>query len=69
MNLDSQLVKALDGAPSAVATMTSQIGTKDRYFMSFVDKIQKAAVQFWSEDHSEIDPGNISQADKLWTML
>ncbi|KZT19673.1 hypothetical protein NEOLEDRAFT_1158985 [Neolentinus lepideus HHB14362 ss-1] len=38
-NLDAQLQRVLDGAPSAVDSMATDTGTKDKHFQYFVDKL------------------------------
>ncbi|KAJ7702836.1 hypothetical protein B0H17DRAFT_1157414 [Mycena rosella] len=39
-DLESQLQRAMNGAPSAVADMATGTGSKDKYFQHFIDKLQ-----------------------------
>lgn len=42
-DLEEQLTRALDGAPSSVNDMATTTGSKDKYFLHFIEKIQSTA--------------------------
>ncbi|KAH9851930.1 hypothetical protein C2E23DRAFT_780036 [Lenzites betulinus] len=49
-DLKAQETRAFGGAPSAVDGMATDTGTKDKYFLYFLDKLQRALNE-WREDH------------------
>ncbi|KAJ7435525.1 hypothetical protein B0H11DRAFT_1639797, partial [Mycena galericulata] len=52
-DLEKQLQRAIDGAPSAVADMATGTGSKDKYFQHFVDKLQAAANKLKEEQKGQ----------------
>ncbi len=68
-NLNDQLANALDGASSMVTNMASQTETKCKYFMPFVEKIQKAATKFREGIRVEEGSSQVVQTEKLQEML
>lgn len=69
-DLEKQLQRAINGAPSAVADMATATGSKDKYFQHFVDKLQAASNKL-KEQQKEPDsePRNVSKAEQVKEML
>ncbi|KII94845.1 hypothetical protein PLICRDRAFT_693166 [Plicaturopsis crispa FD-325 SS-3] len=68
-DLDAQLKRVLDGAPSAVDGMATDTGSKDKYFGHFVSQFQAAANKY-KDQHKNIAPaGGMSKAEEVRNVL
>ncbi|KAJ7460521.1 hypothetical protein B0H11DRAFT_1923926 [Mycena galericulata] len=54
-DLNAQLQRAIDGAPSAVDDMATESGSKDKYIQHFLDKLQAAASKLRDEQKAQIE--------------
>ncbi|KAJ6624135.1 hypothetical protein B0H10DRAFT_2186725, partial [Mycena sp. CBHHK59/15] len=68
-DLEQQLKCAINGAPSAVDTMATDTGSKDKYFQHFVDKLQTASTKLKEEQKMKPTDGTLSKADEVKAML
>ncbi|KAJ6580335.1 hypothetical protein B0H10DRAFT_2179659 [Mycena sp. CBHHK59/15] len=68
-DLEQQLKRAINGAPSAVDTMATDTGSKDKYFQHFVDKLQTASTKLKEEQKMKPADGTLSKADEVKAML
>ncbi|KAJ7640099.1 hypothetical protein DFH06DRAFT_1271580 [Mycena polygramma] len=55
-DLEAQLQRAVNGAPSAVDDMATESGSKDKYFQHFLDKLQAAASKL-RDEQKDSGPG------------
>ncbi|KII85794.1 hypothetical protein PLICRDRAFT_115102, partial [Plicaturopsis crispa FD-325 SS-3] len=64
-SLEAQLKRAFDGAPSAVDTLATDSGAKDKYFQHYVDKLQNICNEVRDrQKHVPPRPG-LSKAEEL----
>ncbi|KAJ7233703.1 hypothetical protein C8J57DRAFT_1576265 [Mycena rebaudengoi] len=57
-DLTAQLERVLSGAPSAVDTMATEMGSKDKYFEHFIQNFQTAANKLKEEQKSRSGPAH-----------
>jgi hypothetical protein len=69
--LTAQLERVLSGAPSAVDTMATETGSKDKYFEHFIQNFQTAANKLKEEQKSRSGPAHsgLSKAGEVEAML
>ncbi|KAF7341642.1 hypothetical protein MSAN_02061900 [Mycena sanguinolenta] len=71
-DLNAQLQRAIDGAPSAAEDMATESGSKDKYFQYFLDNFQAAASKL-RDEQKERGPGpsaaGLSKADEVKNLL
>ncbi|KAJ6628643.1 hypothetical protein B0H10DRAFT_2266470, partial [Mycena sp. CBHHK59/15] len=71
-DLESQLKRVLNGAPSAVGDMATDTGSKDKYFQHFVDKLQAASNKLKEQQKQSgytTKPAGASKANEVKAML
>ncbi|KAJ7110514.1 hypothetical protein C8R44DRAFT_833390 [Mycena epipterygia] len=68
-DLEKQLERAINGAPSAVSEMATGTGSKDKHFQHFIDKLQEAANKLREEQKDQDSERTISKAAEVKAML
>ncbi|KAJ6538910.1 hypothetical protein B0H10DRAFT_2253553, partial [Mycena sp. CBHHK59/15] len=69
-DLESQLQRAINGAPSAIDNMATETGSMDKYFQYFVDKLQTASTKLKEEQKIRLSASQeLSKAEEVKVML
>ncbi|KAJ7127607.1 hypothetical protein C8R44DRAFT_616458, partial [Mycena epipterygia] len=68
-DLEKQLERAINGAPSMVSEMETGTGSKDKHFQHFIDKLQEAANKLREEQKDQDSERTIPKAAEVKAML